>query len=372
MIYSRQKSDYVNGRKKLRINFNAGAWRRLREIYADQAISPVLELQNRLAGIYFSALDCMSRALSTIPADAPRVLFVIGHWRSGTTFLHELLCKDPSLNFPTTYACMNPQVFPITEAAMLRRAHLQSVARPMDSMSITLASPQEDEFALLALGAPSPYEGLLFPQAIERSMAVADPEDLVEPQLQAWIRVFSRFLGQVIARKPGATVVLKSPTHSYRVKLLSRLFPNARFIHIVRNPLEVYSSTLNMWKKLYSLYALTDLPNNDDLSSQVITNWIRMEEKLVAAMPSLGREKYVRVHYESLTAHPLNEMKRIYANLGLEGFAAASPYVESYLTTSAIFERNRFDLSPGTARDVFLAWRHIFEKYGYRAPTSPG
>lgn len=357
-------------RKTGRINFNGKAWRRLRDTYADQPISSLLLLQNRFSGIWLSVLERMAYWLSRAPADLPEVIFVVGHWRSGTTFLHEMLCQDPGLNFPTTYACMNPQVFPITEAAVLKYSGDRSVLRPMDNMSISLASPQEDEFALLALGAPSPYAGFLFPRFLGRAMAVADPEDLPESEQQEWIRVFFRFLGQVAARKPGCPVILKSPTHSYRVKLLSRLFPNARFIHIVRNPVEVYDSTMNMWKKLCSLYAVSDLPDDNVLAGQVIANWITLEEKLDAAIPGLGDGKYVRVHYEILTAHPLEEMKRIYATLGLERITATLPHVERYLAAHVHIDKNRFDPTPDKVNKVYPAWRHIFQKYGYAAPTA--
>jgi omega-hydroxy-beta-dihydromenaquinone-9 sulfotransferase len=362
-------SDLAHGRKTARLNLNAKAWRRLRQVYADQPVSPVFELQNRFAGVWFSALECLAYGLSKSSGELPGVIFVIGHWRSGTTFLHEMLCADPGFNFPTTYACMNPQVFPITEGAVLHRSGQRSVKRPMDNMSTSLASPQEDEFALLALGAPSPYEGLLFPRVLERGMATADPNDLPASEKQTWIRVFTRFLAQVAGRRPGCPIVVKSPTHSYRVKLLSQLFPNARFIHIVRNPIEVYKSTLNMWKSLCSLYALTDLPDDDTLGRQVIANWIRLEEKLDAALPGLQGEKYVRVFYESLAAHPLEEMKRIYAELKLEGFAAALPHIERHLASRNYVAENLVELAPEKANDVFQAWRHICGKYRYPEPT---
>lgn len=349
----------------LRINLNAKAWRNLRRLYADQPISPVLALQNRFSSMWLSILERIACTLSKTSAKPPEVIFIIGHWRSGTTFVHEILCQNQNVNFPTTYACMNPQVFPITEATVLNYSVKRSSLRPMDNMSITSASPQEDEFALLALGARSPYEGLLFPKAIERGLAAADPNDLTEIEMQEWVCVFTRFIDQVSTRKPGCPVVLKSPTHSYRVKLLSRLFPDARFIHIVRNPLDVYSSTLNMWWKLCSLYSLTDLPDENMLSGNIVANWIRMEEKLDAAIPGLREENYVRIHYESLTAHPAREMERIYTKLRLGGFATALAYIEKLHP----FKKNRFELTPDKANEVFLAWEHIFDKYGYPSPT---
>ena len=356
-------------RAKVRINLGFMAWMRLRKIYADQPVSWLLDLQNFVAGIWLSTLGKLVSVLSKRNQENQEVIFIIGHWRSGTTFLHELLCSNPGFSFPTTYACMNPQIFPITEEAVLRSVGDKSVKRPMDNMNISLASPQEDEFALLALGAPSPYEGLLFPEALNRGMSFADPSDLSEDEKLGWIRVFTQFVGQVASSKRGGAVVLKSPTHSYRVKLLVQLFPRARFIHIVRNPLEVYSSTLYMWKKLCSLYAMTNLPDEDEFASFVVNNWIRLEKKLDADLPSLKNGNYTRVHYESLISYPLIEMERVYTELQLDGFVEAVPNMERYLTSCAGFEKNNFDLTPDQANAVFLAWGHIFEKYGYSYPT---
>ena len=35
-------------------------------------------------------------------------IFILGHWRSGTTYLHELLVLDERFAFPTTYECFAP------------------------------------------------------------------------------------------------------------------------------------------------------------------------------------------------------------------------------------------------------------------------
>ena len=38
-------------------------------------------------------------------------IFVIGHWRSGTTLLHELLVLDGRHTYSDTYTCFTPQHF---------------------------------------------------------------------------------------------------------------------------------------------------------------------------------------------------------------------------------------------------------------------
>jgi hypothetical protein len=52
-------------------------------------------------------------ALATVVSPAP--VFVLGFWRSGTTLLDELLCCDPRFGFPSTYACLNPAHFLLSE-----------------------------------------------------------------------------------------------------------------------------------------------------------------------------------------------------------------------------------------------------------------
>src|SRR5437762_2297554 len=47
-------------------------------------------------------------------------LFIIGHWRTGTTLLHELLILDPRHNFPTTFQCLCPDHFLLTERVLSR------------------------------------------------------------------------------------------------------------------------------------------------------------------------------------------------------------------------------------------------------------
>ena len=42
-------------------------------------------------------------------------LFIVGHWRTGTTLLHELLILDPRHTFPNYYQCLAPHHFLLTE-----------------------------------------------------------------------------------------------------------------------------------------------------------------------------------------------------------------------------------------------------------------
>ena len=91
-------------------------------------------------------------------------IFIIGHWRAGTTLLHELLVLDERHGYPNTYQCLDPNHFLLTETFFRRwMRFLMPSHRPMDNMPAGWERPQEDEFALCMLGQPSPYLAIAFP-----------------------------------------------------------------------------------------------------------------------------------------------------------------------------------------------------------------
>ncbi|MEN0111023.1 MAG: sulfotransferase, partial [Planctomycetota bacterium] len=92
-------------------------------------------------------------------------LFVLGHWRSGTTLLHELLIRDDRHTYPTTYECFAPHHFLVTEEWVTPLIRwLLPKKRPMDNVATGWERPQEDEFALCSLGLPTPYRTWAFPR----------------------------------------------------------------------------------------------------------------------------------------------------------------------------------------------------------------
>ena len=48
-------------------------------------------------------------------------IFILGHWRSGTTFLQNILARDHRLAYPNLYQVMNPHTFLLTEDSIITR-----------------------------------------------------------------------------------------------------------------------------------------------------------------------------------------------------------------------------------------------------------
>src|SRR5262249_9145153 len=157
------------------------------------------------------------RVANTPIADPP--IFIIGHWRTGTTLLHELLVLDERHTGPTGYECLAPQHFLLTERFAPYVGFLVSLHRAMDNVDLSVNRPQEDEFVGCMEGLPSPYLTIAFPNRPPQHERYLDLEQLTPRELRAWKRTLLRFVQQVhfLRRK---TVILKNPTHSFRIKML--------------------------------------------------------------------------------------------------------------------------------------------------------
>ena len=170
-------------------------------------------------------------------------IFILGHWRSGTTFLHELLALDTEqLAYPNTFQVMSPQTFLLTEKVCARWfAGLVPNHRPMDNMQLGFQSPQEDEFAIALTTLQSYYLALSFPREQQHYERYLTLQDLSQDELKRWKEAFLWFLKK-LTLKYRRQLVLKSPPHTARIQRLLELFPRAQFVHIHRHPYQVFQS----------------------------------------------------------------------------------------------------------------------------------
>jgi hypothetical protein len=233
----------------------------------------------------------------------------------------------------------------------------------MDNMPIAWNRPQEDEFALCNLGQPSPYLTIAFPNCRPQYPEYFDLEGVPPEALDRWKACFLRFLRQVTVRNPKR-IVLKSPTHTYRIKVLLDLFPDARFVHIVRNPYVVFPSTVNLWQSLYAHQGLQH-PAFEGLEDYVFDNFIHMYEKLEEARPMLDSSRFYELRYEDLVRDPIGQLRTIYEHLELGDFEQLLPKLKPYLADTADYKTNRYELPPELRDTITQRWGHVIRRYGY-------
>ncbi len=315
-----------------------------------------------------SVLKCAQNAIyrrqiaQTPISKAP--VFIVGHWRTGTTFLHELLILDSQLNYPNTYQCLSPNDFLLTEDLFKKLFwFLLPERRPMDNVNVGWDRPQEEEFAMCMLGQPSPYLDVIFPNSPPMTPGALDLQGLSAAQRRNWKQAFYRFV-QTLTFKDPRRLVLKSPPHSCRIPTLLELFPDARFVHIVRNPYDVFPSTVRLWKSLADKHGV-QTPGHRDVEERVFQTLPHLYAKLEEGKKLVAPSRFHELRYEDLVRNPLGEMNRLYDRLELEGFDQARPRLADFLSRNANYETNRFNLSPAKRDEITRRWGDVIRQYGY-------
>lgn len=293
-------------------------------------------------------------------------IFILGHWRTGTTLLHELMILDERHSFPTTYECMDPNHFLLTEGLFTRwLKFLMPSRRPMDNMRAGFDRPQEDEFALCMLGAESPYFTIAFPNRPPQCQEYLDPAGLKGQDLRTWKRTFLSFLKQVTFRNPRR-LVLKSPPHTARIAILKEMFPDALFIHIMRDPYVVFPSTVNLWRALYRTHGLQK-PTFAGLEEHVLSTFTHMHQKLEEGKKLLDPGQFYELKYEDLVRDPAHELAKLYDHFQLGGFPKVLPRLREYLAANDGYETNRYQLTPQQRDEISRRWGTVIQRYGYES-----
>jgi len=303
------------------------------------------------------------RRLARVKINRPPV-FIIGHWRSGTTYLHELLTQDEQFTAPTALECGAAHHCLLTERTIRRFfKFMVPNQRPMDNMTLAWDTPQEEEIALATMGAPSPYLNWAFPRRAAVNVDCLDMAGVSQRDLARWKETLLQFLRLVTYRRPKR-LVLKSPTNTGRIELLAKMFPGARFVHMVRDPLTMFPSTMRLWHALDSVQGLQP-PAAETRKQYVFDCYERMYRAFRRQRRSLDPGSICDVRYEDLVRDPVGQVRRVYEKLNLGDFEQTRPRVEALVATKRGYKPNQHRLDEQTAAEVAHRWATYAQDYGY-------
>lgn len=290
-------------------------------------------------------------------------LFIVGHWRSGTTHLHNLMSLDSSFSSPTAYQASFPNHFLYSQVANFIFNLIAPPKRPMDEVVFSAEAPHEDEFALAASSLVSPYMKLLFPRTAPEEYTSVDPSDWSLDALFAWKKSMSTFVKKM-SLSEGGRLLFKSPPHMGRMKLLLEMYPDAQFIHIVRNPYNVYKSTRKLWKDSFAHVHLQVA--SEDMVQETILSWYtRLFDLFEKDKALLKPNAFVEVKYEDLDHDPVQTISQIYQRLDIKNFETVRQRLNRYVESIRDYRKNSYQLSSEEKALVAGRWGDNFIRYGY-------
>jgi omega-hydroxy-beta-dihydromenaquinone-9 sulfotransferase len=300
-------------------------------------------------------------------------VFIIGHWRSGTTYLHNLISQDPQFGCFTSFQAWTPNNCLGVEGKVTRLflETLLPKKRPMDEVGLSPDAPQEEEFALGNLGPYSFLLGLYFPRNMRKYFDETILFEGLPPEGKAeWQRVYLNILKKASFMAEGKQLLLKNPANTGRIKALLEQFPDAKFVHIHRNPYNVYLSMRQLYRKLlmpcYTFHQVTE----EELEADYFYVYQKLMQRFWEEKDLVPAENWVEVPYESLEVNAIAELERIYQTLQLPGYKEALPHFEKYTAAQRDYRKNRHTVSPETLEKVRHHCQVELKAWNYDVPES--
>jgi len=298
-------------------------------------------------------------------------IFILGHWRSGTTHLHNILVQDHQFGYVSMLQASFPNSFMSNNLFHLILKHMLPETRPMDNMELATYLPQEDEMALGNLFPYTLYNAFYFPkEMIQKYIRYVRFKGISNKIIKKWKINYYYLLQKTTYSMKGKQLILKNPANTARIKMLLELFPKAKFIHIYRNPYLIFLSTRNLIQHGIRPFML------QKVSDQEIEDYIFYVYKDV--MKCYFREKelipkgnLIDIQYERLEKDPLYEIENIYSNLNLSGFSNAQSSFRRYLQSIKNFKKNIYELTEEIIKKVEMHWNFTIKKWKYNIPVLP-
>lgn len=259
-------------------------------------------------------------------------LVIAANPRSGSTYLHRLLCRDRET---FAYFRLYHTLFPAVTLYRLFDFFLwldRVTGRPLTRLvgwlerrlfggwehvhDIGLGRAEEDEgLFLFPFATPALY--MLFPFFREvPGLRFADglPEWKRKAVAGYYESSVKRFL---YATGSGNRIFLmKSVLFAGRMKLMAGVFPDARVVYLVRDPCEAIPSAVNMFTTFWSAHS-PDIPKDSERAREWARLFVDYYRYFHENRQLLDGGRLMAVRFADLVSDPAGTVRRIYGRFGL-------------------------------------------------------
>jgi hypothetical protein len=238
----------------------------------------------------------------------------------------------------------------------------------MDNMELALDLPQEEEYAVCNLCEYSLYVGWYFPKRMRELFHKYVLFENAPPELvDRWKRVYLGVLRKATLHAKGRPLLLKNPANTARIAQLLEMFPDARFIHIHRDPYAVFRSTQRLHRSVYDMVGLQTV-GDAEIEDTVLHFYSELMRRYLDTKDLIPGGNLVEMRFEDLVRRPTEELERVYTALRIPGWEAARPLMEAHMAAQKSYVKNRHAFSPQDMARVRHEWKFAFDQWGYPHP----
>jgi len=267
-------------------------------------------------------------------------VFILGFYRSGTSYLHEFFTQDDRFGYHSNFQMMFPEIMLSSEKWMApvfdTIFRLFKLEDPVHRIPLSLRFPGEEDGAMTTSLSPrGAVWGYFFPnKMIDYFNKYVLFENIPASEIEAWKQEYVFLLKKISLANHNKQLVLKSPPNTARIKLLLSLFPNAKFVFIHRNPYEVYASNKRFWKVTHKIYALGGT-KSVDINSIILDTYAQTMNRYLMEKYLVPQDQLLELAYEDFIKRPVTCMKAAYETLQIDDFS----YCENKMTTFAALQK---------------------------------
>ena len=302
---------------------------------------------------------------------APPV-FIIGHWRSGTTNMHNLMLQDPQFASVTMLHCAIPAGF-LTWEWLARRILNRRLpkSRPMDAVPLGIDEPMSEDFALAGLTHMSHYLNYFFPQIAEQTFRETVLFDgASERDVAHWSGYYEYLLRKVSYACRGKRLLLKNPPNLGRIPEVLKLYPDAKFIHVYRNSYVVHASTVKLMNRFMENLAFQ---SHDPLQVEefISRRFQLILQKWLQDRSLIPEGNLIELRHEDIIARPMDIIESVYRQFELPNWSAMQPRLRAYAETLLGYRNNQYDFESEYMDRIRPYLEPIAERLGYSVPGRP-
>lgn len=174
-----------------------------------------------------------------------------------------------------------------------------------------------------------------------------------------------RLVLSVLTYHTGKPLIIKSPPHTGRIGILAEMYPDAKFIHMVRDPRKLYPSTKKMWRALGEVQSLQKGDDEEVLHRYVIDCLHRMYDSFEIDRQSLPSNRIVDIRYEELVKRPVETIQSIYQQLELGDSKLVTAKIQERQASNDDYQVNQHQTNDELEKVIQRDWADYVCRYGY-------
>lgn len=294
-------------------------------------------------------------------------VFILGHWRSGTTFVHNVLAHDKHFGYTTTYQTVFPHLMmwgqPFFKKTM---AWLMPDKRPTDNMELNVDLPQEEEFALSNMMPCSYYDFWFLPKnMLEYCDRFLTMKTATEKEHQIFRDTFMKLVKISLWNTKGEQFLSKNPPHTGKVKEILAMFPNAKFIYLMRNPYTVFESTRSFFTNTIIPLQLQKI-STEEIENNILEVYTRLYHTYEEEKKLIPEGNLIEIKFEDFETQAMEMTEKIYKTLSIPGFEKAKEDIAAYLDKKKGYKKNAYKYEQRTIELVEKHWDYALKQWDYK------